>query len=140
MAQIFIERESRDLERLDTVVSFLRDEQCLVLRLLDYFGELDQRSCGVCSSCQAIEKEGRSFPERELPELSIEDLQLIQTIMAERQAALRSPRQLARFFCGIASPASAGARLKQHRAYGIFNNFAFEDVLAAISALGKNRI
>ena len=140
MAQIFIERESRDLERLDTVVSFLRDEQCLVLRLLDYFGELDQRSCGVCSSCQAIEKEGRSFPERELPELSIEDLQLIQTIMAERQAALRSPRQLARFFCGIASPASAGARLKQHRAYGIFNNFAFEDVLAAIFALGKNRI
>ena len=70
----------------------------------------------------------------------MEDLELIQKVMAERQAALRNPRQVARFLCGIASPASAGARLKQHRAYGIFAELPFLEVLAAVEALGKRRI
>lgn len=134
----FKEREGRDIGRLDEVVSFMKESSCLVLRLMAYFGEQDERECGCCSSC--LSSRSLDFPEREAPELTIEDLQLIQTISAERQAALRTPRQLARFFCGISSPASAGARLKRHRAYGIFAQYPFEDVLIAVSALGKTRI
>lgn len=140
MAETFEAREERDIDRLDEVVSFLKTPSCLVLRLMAYFGVLDERACGCCSSCLGEGKGGSEFPERDSPELSIEDLQLIQKVAAERQAALRSPRQLARFFCGISSPASAGARLKRHRAFGIFAQYPFEDVLIAVSALGKTRI
>ena len=123
--------------RLESVIAFLGSEQCLTTRLLDYFGEVDAEVCGQCSVCLG---KGAALPERSSPELSLEDVELIQTLIAERQAALRSGRQLARFLCGIASPASTGARLKRHRGFGIFANLPFLEVLAAVKALGKNKI
>ena len=137
MASVFEGREERDVARLEGVVSFLGSENCLTIELLAYFGEQDALCCGKCSSCL-----GRSaqLPAREYSELSLEDLELIQAVMAERQAALRNARQIARFLCGIASPASAGARLKQHRAYGIFSDLPFLEVFSAVQALGKHRI
>lgn len=137
MAQVFAGREDRDVERLESVVAFLDCEECLTVRLLSYFGETDAEKCEKCSSCLQIRRE---LPERSYPELSLEDLELIQTVMAERQAALRTPRQVARFFCGIASPASSGGGLKRHRAFGIFAEMPFLEILAVIKALGENRI
>jgi ATP-dependent DNA helicase RecQ len=139
-SEVFERREDRDLERLDRMVAFLQDEYCLTVNLLSYFGEEDAAPCGICSACGAPEGGVKAPPERKVPELSVEDLQLIQTVMAERQGALRSPRQIARFFCGITSPASAGAKLKKHRGYGILAENPFQDVLAAVEALGKRRI
>ena len=137
MAQVFVGREERDVERLESVVAFLDCEECLTVRLLAYSGEIDAERCGKCSSCLKI---GRKLLERSYPELSLEDLELMQTVLAERQAALRAPRQVARFFCGIASPASAGGGLKRHRAFGIFAEMPFLEVLTVIEALGKHRI
>ncbi len=137
MAQVFQGREERDVARLESVIHFLGSANCLTTDLLAYFGEIGAAPCGKCSSCLGL---AAGLPERDYTELSMEDLELIQKVMAERQAALRNPRQVARFLCGIASPASAGARLKQHRAYGIFAELPFLEVLAAVEALGKRRI
>ncbi|MGJ8722958.1 MAG: RecQ family ATP-dependent DNA helicase [Roseibacillus sp.] len=137
MGRVFEGREDRDVGRLESVVTFLGSSQCLTTQLLDYFGEIDAEVCGQCSSCQG---KGATLPERSYQELSLEDVELIQTLIAERQAALRTPRQLARFLCGIASPASTGSGLKRHRAHGIFANLPFLEVLATVQALGKHRI
>lgn len=137
MGKVFLAREERDVVRLEKVVSFLESESCLTTELLAYFGEENASACGKCSVCL-----GKRFPlpERDCPELGLKDIELMQSLMAERQAALRHPRQMARFLCGIASPASAGAGLKKHRAYGILSDLPFLEVLAALEALGKSRI
>lgn len=139
-ATTFEQREERDLGRLDRMVDFLGASECLTAHLLAYFGERDADQCGVCSVCQGGDGSERPLPPRKVPELSLEDLALIQSVLSERQGALRTPRQVARFFCGIASPASAGSHLKRHRAYGILAQNAFQDVLVAVEALGNRRL
>ena len=47
----------------------------------------------------------------------------------EEHAALASPRQLARFLCGIASPATTRARLRRHAMFGRFDSVPFYEVL-----------
>ena len=137
MAEVFGGREERDVARLEGVVEFLGSEKCLTAELLAYFGEENAATCGKCSSCLEA---AVSLPEREFRELSLEDIELIQAVMRERQAALRNPRQIARFLCGIASPASTGSRLKSHRAFAIFSDLPFLEVLATVKALGDRRI
>ncbi len=136
LGETFAGREERDISRLESVLAFLASKKCLTLSLLQYFGEEDSSTCGHCSVCR-----GSSAPlgERSIPELSLAELAKIQEVIAERQAALRSSRQLARFFCGITSPASAGARLKRHSSFGILSKFPFLEVLTAVQALGKTR-
>jgi superfamily II DNA/RNA helicase len=44
-------------------------------------------------------------------------------------ASLRAPRALARFLCGITSPAITRDRLTRHDAFGLLSDMAFHDVL-----------
>jgi ATP-dependent DNA helicase RecQ len=48
---------------------------------------------------------------------------------------LASPRQLARFLCGMSSPATTRARLTRHDAFGIWSDLPFTEVLAIAKAL-----
>ncbi|MBK1833120.1 RecQ family ATP-dependent DNA helicase [Roseibacillus ishigakijimensis] len=136
MGEVFLQREERDVERLDRVVDFLAEPHCLTVRLLAYFGEEGVGRCGKCSACRGLQK---PLPERVNRELGLEELEVIQAVKGERQPALRSPRQLARFFCGLVSPASAGARLKGHRAFALFEAVPFLEVLAAVEVLEGRR-
>ncbi len=49
-----------------------------------------------------------------------------------RCPALRSSRQLARFLCGIASPAATRAKLKNHPAFATLSDVPFATVLDAV--------
>ena len=49
--------------------------------------------------------------------------------------ALRSPRQLARFLCGINSPAATGARLGRHGHFAHLTHLPFQDVLALTESM-----
>ena len=54
----------------------------------------------------------------------------IHEVIAERKAALRSSRQLARFLCGLTSPAATRERLSRHPSFGLLERIPFGDVLA----------
>ncbi len=80
------------------------------------------------------------IPHSAEPEINAEELSLMQSLIAEKHAALRSSRQLARFLCGLSSPATrylwylpAGARRKSrithHDAYALLESHPFQDVL-----------
>jgi ATP-dependent DNA helicase RecQ len=58
------------------------------------------------------------------------DASLIRRLRAERHEALRSPRQLARFLCGISSPATSRAKLRTRPEFGQWDGVPFADVLA----------
>ena len=60
----------------------------------------------------------------------------IRALVAENHAALGSPRQLARFLCGMSSPAATKARLSRHDAYGLLTELPFSEVLNIAEAVG----
>jgi ATP-dependent DNA helicase RecQ len=53
----------------------------------------------------------------------------------ENHSELGTPRQLARFLCGMSSPASTRARLGRHDAFGMLAELPFASVMAITDAV-----
>ena len=140
---LFQRRENSDLQRLQGVVAHALEPSCLYASLLDHFGE-EMESCGHCSRCRG-DVPPASLPSSTPPEITDENLRLIQNLINLKQPGLRAPRALARFLCGMTSPATTyswylpdGARRKQrltsHDAYSLLELHPFESILEICEA------
>ena len=124
----FAVREQSDIARTHTVAELLAGEGCLVRRLLRYFGEELGRDCGHCGPCVG---------EKPVP-LTRESVDLLwsrddlATLRAAHPRALGGDRQLARFLCGITSPALTVAKLTRHPQFGAAAQQPFARVMAAV--------
>lgn len=150
MQELFAVREARDLERLQAVLDFAADRGCLTRRLLAYFGEdvglakggEPLTRCGTCTSCedlgpaaaQASVATAREIPASSAPEITAAQAAVIENLVAEDRQSLRTPRQLARFLCGLTSPATSRERLGRHAAFGLLARIPFATVLARMVA------
>ncbi len=130
MVSRFADRERRDIERLGTVLDFVSHQGCKTRRLLEYFGEPVEKDCGHCAWCRGH----RPAPIASNRELSVGDHEraIIDQIRHDRHAALRHPRQLARFLCGLPSPAATKAKLNRHEQFGVLGYLPFKTVLDAL--------
>jgi ATP-dependent DNA helicase RecQ len=146
MQELFAVRETRDLERLQGVLDFAGHRSCLTRRLLQYFGEAsgdEAVACGNCTSCHegvpATAESGgvapREIPASAVPPISPEQAASVRSLVAEGRPSLRTPRQLARFLCGLTSPATTRERLGRHAAFGLLARVPFADVLAEAETL-----
>jgi ATP-dependent DNA helicase RecQ len=124
---LFTSREKQDLARLDGIVEFASAPGCSVRRLLTYFGEKTDADCGHCSRCRG--EKASPLPKGSDADISQADVEAITTLRAEGHAALRAKRQLARFLCGISSPAVTRDRLTRHDAFGRLEAVPFAKVL-----------
>jgi ATP-dependent DNA helicase RecQ len=122
----FQHREEQDIARLRRVLDYAQEPGCLTQHLLDYFGEEHGR-CGHCARCFGAEVRPLPAPSHLLPRS--EDAAMIRQLKAEQPAALGSPRQMARFLCGITSPATTRAKLRTDRCFGRFESTPFHTVL-----------
>ena len=136
MVKMFAEREQKDAQRLQLVVDLAAESGCLTRHMLRYFGEDLEADCGHCGSCAEQKTEPRELPQSARRVISIEHVEAIQALRAENYAALRAPRQIARFLCGISSPATSRDRLTRHDAFGLLQSHPFADVLAQCESLG----
>ena len=138
LIDLFQQREKSDLARLQQIIDYALEPGCLYSSLLSLFSETIP-PCGHCSRCLGTPVP-QALPSSPEPEISNVDLELIQNLIGEKNPGLRTPRQLARFLCGITSPATsrtwylpAGARRKQrltsHDAYALLENHDFQSVL-----------
>jgi ATP-dependent DNA helicase RecQ len=106
--------------------------------------------CGHCANClqgAGSEQQGaEGVPEAPATELTAAHAAAIQLLLDEKHGPLRTPRQLARFLCGLTSPATtrawytpAGtkrrARLVTHDAFGLLQDQPFGDALAYCDSL-----
>jgi ATP-dependent DNA helicase RecQ len=98
--------------------------------MLRYFGEELEADCGHCGSCVEKKAEPRALPQSQRRTITIDHVAAIQALRDENHAALRAPRQIARFLCGISSPATSRDRLTRHDAFGLLQQHPFADVLA----------
>ena len=125
MEEQFRVREQRDIQRLQKVCDWAEGKGCYQQALVSYFGERLPEPCGQCSHCK-----GEHWPmtarHRRVPDTAV-----IQAVRQEGHGALATPRQLARFLCGISSPRASRARLGRHSAFASLIDAPFADVLAA---------
>ncbi|MBV8608505.1 MAG: RecQ family ATP-dependent DNA helicase [Singulisphaera sp.] len=131
MSGRFLERERRDIDRVRRVLEYAEAEGCLTRRLLAHFGEDLPADCGHCGRCLGQARE--PLPPPPSRELGPSEAALRDGLRAERHAALASPRQMARFLCGLSSPATSRAKLTKHPDFGVLADVPFAQVLAFVS-------
>lgn len=133
----FAKREESDIARVAGVAQLVGGKGCLVRRLLAYFGEDLGRDCGHCGPCVGdpqvgLDRVGASF------HVSTEELNALRN---EHPRALANARQIARFLCGITSPALSTAKLTRHPRFGSAAEVPFAAVMqGAKEALSASAI
>ncbi len=127
----FAQREQRDLARIDELLQLVHHPGCATRFLLGYFGESLCEPCGHCGSCLGHPPPRVQPIERAL---NAQHRACIDSTRTEGKAALQHPRQLARFLCGLTSPALVRDRLTRHPAFGALAELPFPLVLQTIEA------
>jgi ATP-dependent DNA helicase RecQ len=132
LCERFQQREKNDIARTREVLAYAAHPGCLTRRLLGYFGE-EREDCGHCDRCKAVPRQ--PMPAMPSPVLTDEDVRRVREVMAERHEALTSPRQLARFLCGIGSPRTSRGKLSKHALFGSCEKVSFGTVLNTVTEL-----
>lgn len=133
LVERFEQREAREIDRLQQVVDLCEAGECIPRRLLRYFGETTE-PCGKCSACTGETTAG-DLPRNKRRSITMEEAEEIRNVHADGHPALRQPRQLARFFCGLSSPATSRARLQRDERFGLLEDVPFLDVLEHVETL-----
>jgi ATP-dependent DNA helicase RecQ len=132
MSALFEQREQADLKRLGQVLALAGHRGCLTGYLTRHFGETLAAPCGHCDRCRGVPAQAVKRPPTRRP--TDDEWQTLRALADEDHAALGTPRQLARFLCGLTSPASIRARLTRHAAFGLLAELPFADVLVMAEA------
>lgn len=135
LTEQFATRESKDIERTARVVAFAQLDTCLTQALVGYFGEVLAGPCGHCGPCLG-EQAGVKLQRRILDVTrDPQAKRLVAEVAAERHPVLTHPRSLARFLCGLRSPALQGrGGLQNDRRFGRLGRVPFEQVLELAEA------
>lgn len=132
LVEKFQSREQADLARLRQVLGLSAYRGCLTGYLTKHFGETLEQPCGHCDRCRGVPAKTikRPKPRR----VTDGELSSVRILVDERHAALNTSRQLARFLCGMASPAATRARLTRNDAFGLLADLPFAEVLVIAEA------
>lgn len=133
MAERFEMREEGEVDRLRRVVALCESSDCIPQQLIAYFGE-EQPPCGQCNSCLGTHN-GGPLPAAKRLEITLEQAEEIRQLKAENHPALRQPRQLTRYLCGLSSPATTRAKLQKLDQFGLLAEVPFLDALTHVETL-----
>lgn len=127
LSTYLFEREQGELSRLDELFSMMSSDRCQSQLLSEHFGQTAPEPCGKCSACigAAIGPIPEPAPARVGNSATTGMLQLAE----EHPDALGTPRDQARFLCGLTSPMITRKRLSRHALYGCCSGVPFQQVL-----------
>jgi ATP-dependent DNA helicase RecQ len=123
-----VDRQERELGRLQEVLQLIEYEGCQVVKLCRHFGEERSEPCGHCTWClngeQAVALNTGS------ENSTADDDQVFQQALALRRQhdILQDPTQLTRYLCGIASPALTRAKIGVKSLFGALAHRSFGEV------------
>ncbi|HEY8693794.1 MAG TPA: RecQ family ATP-dependent DNA helicase [Chloroflexota bacterium] len=129
LARRFEQRERQEVARLQDVLELLTHDGCQANALASYFGEQRVEPCGQCSFCRSGQRLRLHEPAAPPPLATRPELDRLAELRQAHPAALGEPRQMARFACGLTSPALTTAKLSRHPDFGVFEDYRFRDVL-----------
>ncbi|MDB9741777.1 RecQ family ATP-dependent DNA helicase [Akkermansiaceae bacterium] len=130
----FQANKKNEIDRLETIIAAATSRSCIPAKLLKYFGDNIKITCGHCSSCLG-EKRARRLPSKAIPTTSTKDMEIIREVYAEHGKVLSTASRLARFFCGVNSPAIFHNRLYSKEHYGALNHLPFAEIFVACKAV-----
>lgn len=134
LVERFQTREQNDLDRMRQVMELVNSPGCIVRRLLMYFGEDLGRDCGHCGPC-AGESTGAITRRTKAPALNIA---VLAELRRQHPKALATPRQVARFLCGLTSPLLTQSKLSKHPLFASQADAPFHEILAAVEPLSAS--
>lgn len=132
-----LDRESRELGRLAEVFDLVEATDCQTARLAAHFGTPIDGTCGHCAACLEPER-ARALraqlvvDDGPVDSETIEQAKALASQDARSARALRDPRAVARFLCGLPSPAASRAKLHRHSMFGRLAHRRFLTVLKAV--------
>lgn len=129
LSEKVLRNETRNIERTQQVIELLNIKSCKTRSILDYFGEDLGQACGHCSYCQTGETDSIRDIEHTL---SLDEQASINQFLEQRPIGSRTPRENARFLCGISSPQLSRSRLTQNSLFGALGQTPFHAVLKAL--------
>ncbi len=127
-----VDREQREIARLNQVLDLVRHEGCQVNALCQHFGEQRSEPCGHCTWCigggSAV-----SLPDR--PRISIDDgvIRRALALCGQHPQALADAGALARLLCGITSPGLSRAKLPGSPLFGALADADFPAVRSRLA-------
>jgi ATP-dependent DNA helicase RecQ len=122
-----IQREGREIARLKQVLELIEHDGCQVAELCGHFGEQLQQPCGHCSWC--LGNQSRVvLPAHESATIDGQILKQAQQLRGQHPEALSDPSLLARFLCGITSPALTRAKLSSNPLFGALAHVPMGDI------------
>jgi ATP-dependent DNA helicase RecQ len=123
-----LDREAREVARLNQVLQLAGHDGCQVSRLGEHFGEPLAQPCGHCSWCLNGHSAAK-LPHRVAP--PIDELMWHQAIAlrAQQPDPLADPRSFARFLCGLTSPKLSRGRFTSLSLFGSLSAVPFAEVL-----------
>ncbi len=134
----FHHREQADLARLAKVLAISAQRGCLTAYLTKHFGQKLEQPCGHCDRCRGLP--AKTIKRPKFRHATDAELTRINALVSEKHAALATPRQLARYLCGMASPAATRARLTRKPEFSLLSDLPFATVLVSAEAAFGNRI
>ncbi|MEH0155683.1 RecQ family ATP-dependent DNA helicase [Limibacter armeniacum] len=125
--QLFVNKETGEIDRLHHMVEMLESDHCLTKSLSEYFGEeTDWANCGHCSVCQTGKV---TLPEaQELPSLGSMDAGEIIGNVEKVLNKVPAARTVALFLCGISNPKFSRIRNRQKSGFGLLESYPFKQV------------
>lgn len=132
LATRFKKREENDISRVAQVLELINHQGCQTDFLLAHFGDTTTNGCGHCGHCL--------FPNRPAPRINAPEdapigtktLAAVAALASEHQEALGTPRQRARFLCGLTSPRTTQQKLTRHP---LFASLAGQPFIAVLKAM-----
>ncbi len=132
LVEKFLSREQSDLARLRQVLGLSAFRGCLTGYLTQHFGEALKQPCNHCDRCRGVP--AKTIKRPKIRRVSDEEIAAVRMLVDQKHAALNTPRQLARFLCGMASPAATRARLTRNNAFALLADLPFAEVLIIAEA------
>jgi ATP-dependent DNA helicase RecQ len=131
-----VDRERRELGRIAGVLAQLSGDSCQVGRLGGHFGESLPAACGHCTVCLdgPVPTVAAANVDRAFDDAVFDEVAALGAEAPKHARALSEPRAVARFLCGLPSPAVSRARLTRHRLFGALSDIRFGTVLDRASA------
>lgn len=126
----FQQRETREVKRVRQMLTLAGHAGCQVNALVHYFGEERPQPCGHCSYCLTGQHVVLPARHAVTPIESTLNTVAIRALRKEHPQALGHPRQLARFLCGLSSPALFKAKLTRNAHFASLEDRDFKEVLA----------
>lgn len=132
MIERFQSHASYELARIATMMKLTTSQKCRAQFLTHYFGEALPSPCGTCDNCR--EQKISKLPAHKPTPITTDEWTRMLALRNEFHASLNTPLQLARYLCGISSPATWTTKLSQRPEYGMWKQHPYEQIVNMLKA------